>query len=417
MATQFFNNIFLLLLILSFPVFAQDSLNVTMIGGVAHIGPNGLTVDEEYAYIACGLDGTCIIDISNPYNPFLVGSCETLSYARDIVVKDSYAYVANDDGLQILNISDPANPIEVNWYNTLGYCNGGFSYLNYLFWADGPGGLIIFDISNPTNPIEIGNFNPSSYWVEDIDIQDNYAYLAGEWDGLRIIDISNLAVPCEIGYYNTPGQAHQVAVVDDYAYIADWSEGLRIVNITNPYSPYETGFFNPISYCLGITVFGNYAYLAASSGGLIIVDISNPYNPMEVGYYDQLLNYSQDVCVIGNLAYLANGTFFGIYDCSETLSVTAGNSSLLGKSPSLSSAYPNPFNPSSLICFQLPVASNVQIYVYDMQGNNVATLTDGWLTSGSYQVLFDATNLSSGIYFARLNTRDFIQTQKMILVK
>ncbi len=84
---------------------------------------------------------------------------------------------------------------------------------------------------------------------------------------------------------------------------------------------------------------------------------------------------------------------------------------------SLLPAYPNPFNPSTLIRFQMPVAGDIQIQVFDLQGNVVATLTDGWQTPGSYQVPFNASNLSSGIYLVRLTAGDFTQTQKLALVK
>ncbi len=84
---------------------------------------------------------------------------------------------------------------------------------------------------------------------------------------------------------------------------------------------------------------------------------------------------------------------------------------------SLLPAYPNPFNPSTLIRFQIPTAGDVQIKVYDIQGNIVATITDGWQTPGSYQIPFNAASLSSGIYLARLTAGDFTQTRKLVLMK
>jgi len=84
---------------------------------------------------------------------------------------------------------------------------------------------------------------------------------------------------------------------------------------------------------------------------------------------------------------------------------------------SLLPAYPNPFNPSTLIRFEMPVAGEVQVQVFDLQGNVVATLADGWQTPGSYQVPFNASHLSSGIYLTRLTAGDFTQTQKLVLLK
>lgn len=87
------------------------------------------------------------------------------------------------------------------------------------------------------------------------------------------------------------------------------------------------------------------------------------------------------------------------------------------KQYSLSENYPNPFNPVTVIRYQLPVNSAVTLKVYDLLGRNVATLVDGQVPAGQHEVQFDASNLSSGVYLYRLATREFSKTRKMILVK
>ncbi len=85
--------------------------------------------------------------------------------------------------------------------------------------------------------------------------------------------------------------------------------------------------------------------------------------------------------------------------------------------------YPNPFNPSTKIKFTIPVTlsevegSLVTLKVYDVLGNEVTTLVNEELSAGEYELDFNATNLTSGIYFYRLKSEDFIQTKKMILLK
>jgi hypothetical protein len=87
------------------------------------------------------------------------------------------------------------------------------------------------------------------------------------------------------------------------------------------------------------------------------------------------------------------------------------------KSFSLSQNFPNPFNPSTKISFSLPQRSTVSLKVYDVLGNEVSELANGDFESGVYNVEFNATNLSSGIYFYQLQSNGLIQTNKMILVK
>ena len=84
--------------------------------------------------------------------------------------------------------------------------------------------------------------------------------------------------------------------------------------------------------------------------------------------------------------------------------------------------YPNPFNPSTLISYQLPQKSSVQLVVYDILGREVAVLVNEDQPAGSYKISFNARQtggapLPSGVYFYSLRAGDFIQTKKMILLK
>jgi hypothetical protein len=79
--------------------------------------------------------------------------------------------------------------------------------------------------------------------------------------------------------------------------------------------------------------------------------------------------------------------------------------------------YPNPFNPTTIIRYQLPTASVVQLEVFDVLGKKVASLVNSKQAAGDYSVLFDASNLSSGVYFYRLQAGNFVQTKKMLFIK
>jgi photosystem II stability/assembly factor-like uncharacterized protein len=79
--------------------------------------------------------------------------------------------------------------------------------------------------------------------------------------------------------------------------------------------------------------------------------------------------------------------------------------------------YPNPFNPSTVIGYQLPVGGDVTLKVFDLLGREVATLVDENKPAGSYEINFESSSLSSGIYFYRLKAGNKIQSKKMILLK
>ena len=79
--------------------------------------------------------------------------------------------------------------------------------------------------------------------------------------------------------------------------------------------------------------------------------------------------------------------------------------------------YPNPFNPLTTIRYEIPQTGFVTIRVYDILGREVAALVNEEKPAGSYEVIFNASQLSSGVYFYRIKTEEFVQTKKLILMK
>jgi hypothetical protein len=79
--------------------------------------------------------------------------------------------------------------------------------------------------------------------------------------------------------------------------------------------------------------------------------------------------------------------------------------------------YPNPFNPTTNIKFSLPKASHVKLTVYDVLGKEVQTLVNNQLSAGTHTIAFNGANLASGVYLYRIESGDFVQVNKMLLVK
>ena len=83
----------------------------------------------------------------------------------------------------------------------------------------------------------------------------------------------------------------------------------------------------------------------------------------------------------------------------------------------LSQNYPNPFNPATSFTYSLKQSGEVKISIYDVSGKEVKSLVDGFRSAGNYVVNFNARDMASGIYYYRITTNDFIQTNKMVLLK
>jgi hypothetical protein len=83
----------------------------------------------------------------------------------------------------------------------------------------------------------------------------------------------------------------------------------------------------------------------------------------------------------------------------------------------LNQNYPNPFNPTTTISFTIPSTSNVSLKVFNILGKEVATLVNESKSAGNYSINFNASGLSSGVYFYQLTTDNFTSTKKFILMK
>jgi hypothetical protein len=105
---------------------------------------------------------------------------------------------------------------------------------------------------------------------------------------------------------------------------------------------------------------------------------------------------------------------------NDSLQVIVGVEEELNNAPteySLLQNYPNPFNPTTKISYAIPQNSFVELKVFNLLGQEIATLVNEEEPAGNYEAVFDASALSNGVYFYRLQSGDFVQTRKMILLK
>jgi hypothetical protein len=130
--------------------------------------------------------------------------------------------------------------------------------------------------------------------------------------------------------------------------------------------------------------------------------------PKEYSYVDSKLSNSSSYYY--RLKQVDND---GSYEYSKTIEVVLGTPTEY----ELGQNYPNPFNPSTLISFTLPEAGYTSLIVYNSLGQEVAELVNNQLEAGSHQYNFDAKNLTSGIYFYKLESENFVQVRKMMLLK
>ena len=108
---------------------------------------------------------------------------------------------------------------------------------------------------------------------------------------------------------------------------------------------------------------------------------------------------------------------FYIVKASEGGSLSIDEEVLIPDQFDLNQNYPNPFNPSTQIQYHLPIAGNVSLKVYNMLGETVVELDNGFKNAGSHTLTFNGAMLPSGIYFYQLRYGDIVKTKKMTLMK
>ena len=172
-------------------------------------------------------------------------------------------------------------------------------------------------------------------------------------------------------------------------------------------------------------LYSNYKYVDS------VLKCDSIANAMAPGYgntYYQIywqLAGNFTVRLFNNASHLLASLIYTAWvNAGSPLSVMPVSQASLPEKFYLKQNYPNPFNPTSNLEFGISPASHqggelgfVSLKVYDVIGNEVATLVDGKMNVGSYKVEFDGSNLPSGIYFYRLVSGNFVMTKKMLLAK
>jgi hypothetical protein len=324
-------------------------------------GVQALQVDN--GWVSALSTGTWqIIDWRVANNPIAHGRYPIIVFANDIQVRDDHAYIATGlfEGFQILDISDLDSMMQLGTVTAMSANSLKVrDSLAYVTESQTAGGLHIIDIATETDPVQIGHYDTISSPEFDVQIIDNFAYLAAGNDGLQIIDISNPISPTLHGANATPMNTAFLQVEGQIAYALDnqptstapsvlyamdvsdpsnptilgtyqdaaemnWARGMDIANgiayITTGESLQMIDVSDPAhltrlgSYVVpasGVRVVGTYAYVFANNR-LDIIDASDPAHPELLGSHTSPAAYASDIEVVGDLVYIAAG-WHGMY--------------------------------------------------------------------------------------------------------
>lgn len=254
-------------------------------------------------YIADEGMGLCIVDVSQPQTPVLVGRFDPDRAVRDVRVQGSFAFVASNPGIRVV------------------------------------------DISNPASPVQVATFACPD--VQNLALMGDDLYLS-HFDAIRILDIQNPTAPSQLSLTVIHGRPLRVRVSGSVAYVAAYYGGLRLLDVADSSDPVEIGFFDLLGDVLGLQIRGNRAFVTGgyrpgdekhgSEGrssrtgdsvrrteglpredgfsGLYVVDLDDPSKPAIVS--SQLFGNTMDVDVSDSLACISDwGGRLGVYSIRD----------------------------------------------------------------------------------------------------
>jgi hypothetical protein len=252
-------------------------------------------LSNQLCFVSCGYEGVKIFNISNLEGPNLLSSIpEVNGYAHQFdVVNNNILFIGDGSGgLKIINCSEPSNPevivqytgdyswvVNVDEQNEIAYVsNGGFGL---------DPRLTILNITNLSIPSIIGNVSLLDNGA-DLEIIDNYAYVAESTTGFEIIDISNISQPVSLSNYPIETDyAIDIEIRDNLVYLSKWGSKGHIINVSDPLNPIQVGEIPQIKNCFALKIYDDILYASDHDEGLIFLDISNKTAPNELFRYNE----------------------------------------------------------------------------------------------------------------------------------
>lgn len=446
------NNMYLLRNINQHPVPVQYGAPWNYAAVWGYVAPNG----REYAILGCVL-GTAFYDVTDSANIREIDFFpEDINFTspdqgnlwREVKVYSHYAYVvseADTSGVKIFNLQYlPDTVIYVKKFTATGHRSthsisqeGSYLYLNGSNASFG-NGISVLDLSaDPLNPVLRGKWN-TRYVHDSRILRDTiFAMNINSGDGqITVIDARNKdSLKTITQWLNLPNPSpHNCALSKDRKFLFATDEVgaiprlLKIWNIQDLASTSLVTTWQPsnitTSIIHNVETYGDTAVIAHYTAGVRVLNVSNPSAPVEIGWYDTYPQNNNNiyqgcwgVYKLPSGKIIASDMNTGLYVLKTGNSVGINEHSSEAVSFKLLQNFPNPFNPSTKISFDLIKRGHVSLKINDISGKESVILLNKTLNEGSYSVEWDASEFQSGVYFYTIESEGYRQSKKMLLIK
>ncbi len=293
---------------------------------------NDLFIDGELLYVADGIEGLDIVDISNPVTKGVVSVVDIEKGAYKLLIGDKKAFIADfGKNLQVLDIEDPISPsllsnsfikesstdevfIKEDDISLLSSIFREEDYItdmkilnNYLFLGNGVEGVKVFDIKNLKDISKI----ESEIAVSSLEAKNDILYLGGSDKKLEIVDVSEINASKNIYSYDLKISPDILKLKENLLFAASVDGGLELLDIKDYKKPNFNSYFDLNSNIFDLLFYKNYLFIAGGSRGVLIYDISdkkmmNLVANISLNGYAKSLTIEEDKLFVGALY---NGIF------------------------------------------------------------------------------------------------------------
>ena len=401
---------------------------------------HNIYIDNGYAYVIGTNNGggMHILDLGNPVNPTRTFYYTGSSYIHDVYVWNDTVVAAAEDSYDLINVSNKLSPQLLSVSMSLPgiYAHSGWMTEDKRYFVGteefNVRDITVWDLTDRSSwnlTVPTWQMPGASSYVHNLFILGNYAHISYYTSGYVVLDISNLANPQLAGQYDTYPQSNSGTYNGAwgcYPYlpsgntlVSDISTGLYVLKF-NGSIPVELSSFTAEIISGTVNLKWSTSSEKNNQGFEIQRKVYDEFSTIGFvegnGTSTEINNYSfidRDV-KSGNYYYrLKQIDFDGTSNYSDEIFVEI-------TSPAdfvLEQNFPNPFNPATTIRFNLPTTDFVNISVYNLVGEKVSELVNGELQQGEHNLTFNATELPSGIYVAKLSAGNINQSIKMTLLK
>ncbi|MDN5354722.1 MAG: hypothetical protein PWQ09_1478 [Candidatus Cloacimonadota bacterium] len=390
---------------------------------------------QNYLFVQSSRHGVYLFDVSDPLQPVEIETTLLADKYKVIQGKNNLIWVMDftDYSYKIFDISNPEAPILRNTIPVGDWLQISWSCLRfdgsnidevYLFFMD-PTRIEKYDISEPGEPQLLFDYSLSTQGYA-FSVKDGYGYIAeptSDSNNLYILEGLEENEP----YISTTLENFSPSYEDFYLQLLGdklftRNEPIKSYELSNPLEP---EFLYQLEYDTQGRLNSHNDYLVGKQANYLpIYDISNVQNtivPAEMILELISAAYGCNFFEIDGQEYMfvVEVSAIEVFEINNTSNI--GELEVVDMGTNLSN-YPNPFNPETTINFSLNEAGPVELAIYNIKGQKIKTLVNETLPAQNYNIVWNGRDdnnqqVSSGVYFYRMNTSTYTSTRKMILMK